>query len=99
MVDDPELLELVEMEVRELLINTNFPGDNIPIVHGLRKAGALKTTRANSAGAAINKLMEAVDRYIPLPERPRDKPFLMPVEDVFSIRVVVRWSPAVWNAV
>jgi len=90
MVDDPELLELVEMEVREQLSKYEFPGDDIPIVKG----SALKALEAVQAGVAakdnpdcacIYELMEAVDSYIPLPERDADKPFLMPVEDVFSI--------------
>ena len=82
MVDDPELIELVEMEVRELLSAYEFDGDNIPIVKG----SALKALEgdANYVGA-INELMAAVDSYIPQPERAKDKPFLMPVEDVFTI--------------
>jgi elongation factor Tu len=82
MVDDPELLELVEMEVRELLSSYEFPGDEIPIVKG----SALKALNGDAAGEeAIAQLMKAVDEYIPLPERPVDQPFLMPVEDVFNI--------------
>jgi elongation factor Tu len=82
MVDDPELLELVEMEVRELLSSYEFPGDDIPIVKG----SALKALNGDAAGEeAIGQLMKAVDEYIPLPERPVDQPFLMPVEDVFNI--------------
>ncbi len=82
MVDDAELLDLVELEVRELLSKYEFPGDKIPIIRG----SALKALEGDPAGVeAIKKLMEAVDSYIPLPERPKDKPFLMPVEDVFSI--------------
>jgi elongation factor Tu len=84
MLDDPELLELVEMEVRELLSKYEFPGDDIPIVSG----SALKTLEGDESDIgekAILKLMEAVDSYIPNPERATDKPFLMPVEDVFSI--------------
>lgn len=83
-VDDPELLDLVEMEVRELLSSYEFPGDDIPIVKG----SALKALEGDSSEIgepAILKLMEAVDSYIPQPEREIDKPFLMPVEDVFSI--------------
>ena len=83
-VDDPELLELVELEVRELLSSYQFPGDDIPIVKG----SALKALEGkdNEIGHdAILALMEAVDSYIPQPERPKDKPFLMPIEDVFSI--------------
>jgi elongation factor Tu len=85
MVDDPELLDLVELEVRELLKKYEFPGDDIPIIRGSAKAamdGGGKDAKANEA---IMQLMEAVDTYIPTPERAVDKPFLMPVEDVFSI--------------
>ncbi|WP_395734230.1 elongation factor Tu [Prosthecobacter sp.] len=82
MVDDPELLDLVEMEVRDLLSKYDFPGDDIPIVKG----SALKALEGDAEHEAnILKLMEAVDSYIPLPERPIDKDFLMPVEDVFAI--------------
>ena len=85
MVDDPELLDLVELEVRELLTKYEFPGDDIPIVRG-SALKALKTGAADHADAkCILELMEAVDTYIPTPERAVDKPFLMPVEDVFSI--------------
>ncbi|MBH00149.1 MAG: elongation factor Tu [Solibacterales bacterium] len=81
-VDDPELLELVEMEVRELLSSYDFPGDDIPIIKG----SALKALEGDEAGAkSIEELMAAVDDYVPLPERDIDKPFLMPIEDVFSI--------------
>ena len=89
-VDDPELLELVEMEVRELLSSYDFPGDDIPIVKG----SALRALEALQSGAVAKdspecqclfELMDAVDSYIPTPERASDKPFLMPVEDVFSI--------------
>jgi elongation factor Tu len=84
MVDDPELLELVEMEVRELLSSYDFPGDTIPIVTG--SALAAVEGRDDAIGKdAILKLMKAVDDNIPTPERPIDKPFLMPIEDVFSI--------------
>ena len=84
MVDDPELLELVEMEVRELLSNNQFPGDDIPIVRG--SALAAVEGRDPALGEdAIMALMTAVDTYIPQPDRPIDQPFLMPVEDVFSI--------------
>ena len=85
MVDDPELLDLVELEVRELLSKYEFPGDKIPMVRGSalmaleRREGRARPTRRSC------KLMEAVDTYIPQPERPIDKPFLMPIEDVFSI--------------
>ncbi|MGC1586516.1 MAG: elongation factor Tu [Rhodomicrobium sp.] len=83
-IADPELLELVEMELRELLTKYEFPGDDIPIVHGSAKL-ALEDVKGELGWGSITKLMEEVDRYIPLPERPRDKPFLMPIEDVFSI--------------
>jgi elongation factor Tu len=82
MVDDPDLLELVEMEVRELLSKYNFPGDDIPVIRG----SALQALNGEAAGKeAILKLMEAVDAYIPQPARPIDQTFLMPIEDVFSI--------------
>jgi elongation factor Tu len=85
MVDDPELLELVELEVRELLSQYEFPGDDIPVVKG----SALKAMESGEWDAeetkCIHELMEAIDSYIPMPEREVDKPFLMPVEDVFSI--------------
>jgi len=82
MVDDPELLDLVEMEVRDLLSKYDFPGDDIPIVKG----SALKALEGDAEHEGnILKLMDAVDSYIPLPERPIDKDFLMPVEDVFAI--------------
>ena len=86
-VDDPELLELVEMEVRDLLSSYDFPGDEIPIIKG----SSLKVLESTSTDpnapeyACIRELMDAVDNYIPTPERPTDKPFLMPVEDVFTI--------------
>ena len=81
MVDDPELIELVEMEVRELLSSYDFPGDDIPVVVG----SALKALEGDAAyEAKIMELMDAVDAYIPIPERATDKPFLMPVEDVFT---------------
>jgi len=83
-VDDPELLELVELEVRELLSSYEFPGDDIPIVAGSALA-ALEDTNEETGKQAILKLMEEVDRYIPQPERPKDQAFLMPIEDVFSI--------------
>jgi elongation factor Tu len=83
-VDDPELLELVEMEVRELLTSYDFPGDDIPIIKGSALAAVEKRDPAIGADA-IKALMDAVDSYIPQPERPKDRPFLMPVEDVFSI--------------
>jgi len=85
MVDDPELLELVELEVRELLSQYEFPGDEIPIVKG-SALKALESGDPSSADAAcIQELMDAIDSYIPQPERELDKPFLMPVEDVFTI--------------
>ncbi|MBM3520287.1 MAG: elongation factor Tu [Alphaproteobacteria bacterium] len=84
MVDDPELLDLVEMEVRELLSSYQFPGDAIPIVRGSALC-ALEDKNPELGKQAILKLMEAVDSYIPQPDRPKDQPFLMPIEDVFSI--------------
>jgi len=83
MVDDPELLDLVELEVRELLSSYEFPGDEIPIIRG----SALKALENDDeeSGKSIHELMAAVDSYIPTPQREKDKPFLMPVEDVFSI--------------
>ena len=81
---DPDLLELVEMEVRELLTSYQFPGDDIPIIHGSALC-ALEDRDPEKGELAIKKLMEAVDAYIPQPERPVDRPFLMPIEDVFSI--------------
>ncbi|MDH4338118.1 MAG: elongation factor Tu [Candidatus Krumholzibacteria bacterium] len=83
MVDDPELLDLVELEVRELLSSYEFPGDEVPIIRG----SALKALEGedDESGKCIIDLMEAVDSYIPTPKREKDKPFLMPVEDVFSI--------------
>ena len=84
MVDDPELLDLVEMEVRELLTSYQYPGDDIPIIRGSALA-ALEGKTPEIGHDAILKLMTAVDTYIPQPERPKDQPFLMPIEDVFSI--------------
>ena len=85
MVDDPELLDLVELEVRELLSEYDFPGDDIPIIRG----SALKALESDDADSedvkSIWELMDAVDSYVPTPERDLDKPFLMPIEDVFSI--------------
>jgi elongation factor Tu len=82
MVDDPELLDLVELEMRELLSFYEFPGDEIPIVRG----SALKAINSEPEGEAqIEELMKAVDEYIPMPQRETDKPFLMPVEDIFTI--------------
>jgi elongation factor Tu len=87
MVDDPELLDLVELEVRELLSKYNFPGDDLPVIRG----SALKALEApedpsNEAYKPIQELMDAVDSYIPTPERATDKPFLMAIEDVFGIK-------------
>ncbi|WP_312283584.1 elongation factor Tu, partial [Candidatus Igneacidithiobacillus taiwanensis] len=84
MVDDAELLELVEMEVRELLSKYEFPGDDIPVVIG-SALKALEGDQSEIGEPAILKLAEAMDSYIPMPERPVDKTFLMPIEDVFSI--------------
>jgi elongation factor Tu len=86
-VDDPELLDLVELEVRELLSKYNFPGDDLPVIRG----SALKALEApddpsNEAYKPIQELMDAVDSYIPTPERATDKPFLMAIEDVFGIK-------------
>jgi elongation factor Tu len=84
MVDDKELLDLVELEVRELLSKYEFPGDKIPIVKGSALA-ALEGRDEEIGKKAILELMAAVDSYIPQPDRPKDKPFLMPIEDVFTI--------------
>ncbi|PWR19053.1 elongation factor Tu [Zavarzinia compransoris] len=84
MVDDPELLDLVELEVRELLSSYDFPGDDIPVVKGSALC-ALNDSDKKLGREAILELMAAVDAYIPQPERPKDRPFLMPIEDVFSI--------------
>jgi elongation factor Tu len=83
-VDDPELLDLVELEVRELLTKYNFPGDDVPVIRG-SAIKALNGEKGEFADEAIIRLYEALDTYVPLPERPIDKPFLMPIEDVFSI--------------
>ena len=81
-IDDPELLDLVELEVRELLKQYDFPGDDIPVV----RLSALKALQGDPEGVAgVVKLMEALDNYVPLPQRDVDKPFMMPIEDVFSI--------------
>ena len=87
MVDDPELLELVEMEVRDLLSSYDFPGDEIPIIKGssLKVLESSATDPEDAVYAPMKELMAAVDSYIPTPERPVDQPFLMPVEDVFTI--------------
>ena len=83
-VDDPELLELVELEIRELLSAYDFPGDDIPIVKGSALV-ALEGGDAEMGENSVRALMSAVDEYVPTPERPKDQPFLMPIEDVFSI--------------
>ncbi|MBW8002660.1 MAG: elongation factor Tu [Planctomycetes bacterium] len=85
-VDDPELIELVEMEVRELLSKYDFPGDDIPIIQGSALAAMESEGKDDEACKCIDELMKAVDEYIPIPERAVDLPFLMPVEDVFSIK-------------
>ena len=87
LVDDPELVEIVEMEVRELLSEYDFPGDDIPIIKGSAREALLSESKDPNAPeyACIKELMDAVDSYIPTPERKSDLPFLMPVEDVFSI--------------
>jgi elongation factor Tu len=84
MVDDPEILDLVELEVRELLKKYQFPGDEVPVIRGAA-LGAMEKPEDEKAAACIWELMEAVDSYIPTPPRPVDKPFLMPIEDIFSI--------------
>src|SRR6266487_3125853 len=83
-VDDPELLDLVELEVRELLTKYQFPGDKVPVIRGAA-IKALNGEKGELADQAILKLYEALDTFVPLPERPIDQPFLMPIEDVFSI--------------
>ena len=85
LVDDPELLELVEMEIRELLDKYEYPGDEIPIIKGSALPATKATSPDDPACACITELMNALDTYIPEPERALDKPFLMPIEDVFSI--------------
>jgi elongation factor Tu len=89
MMDDEELLELVELEVRELLSKQQFPGDDVPVIRG-SALGALESSgdlsRSDAAAACIWELMDAVDSYIPTPVRAVDKPFLMPIEDVFGIK-------------
>jgi elongation factor Tu len=84
MVDDPELLELVEMEIRELLSSYDFPGDDTPIIVG-SALKALEGDTGEFGAESIKKLMAALDEYVPLPDRPKDRPFLLPIEDVFSI--------------
>jgi elongation factor Tu len=88
MMDDPELLELVEMELREMLTGYGFPGDEIPIIHGSALAALQSESEDPNAPEyeSINQLMDAIDDYIPMPERETDKPFMMPIEDVFSIK-------------
>jgi elongation factor Tu len=82
LVDDPELLDLVELEVRELLKGYGFPGDELPVI----RVSALKALQGDPEGIeGVTKLMDALDQYVPLPQREVDKPFLMPIEDVFSI--------------
>ena len=83
-VDDPELLELVELEVRDLLSKYDFPGDKTPIIRG-SALKAMQGDKGDTGAGSIMKLLEALDTYIPTPQRPKDKPFLMPIEDVFSI--------------
>ncbi|HYE03315.1 MAG TPA: elongation factor Tu [Phycisphaerales bacterium] len=85
LVDDPELLDLVEMEVRDLLNKYKFPGDTVPVIRGSSKP-ALENPRDDAANKSIDELFEAIDKYIPEPTRETDKPFLMSVEDVFSIK-------------
>jgi elongation factor Tu len=99
-MDDPELLELVEMEVRELLSTYEFPGDDIPIIKGSGLLALESTSTDPSAPeyACIKELMDAVDSYIATPERASDKPFLMPVEDVFTITGRGTVATAVWSA-
>jgi elongation factor Tu len=84
MVDDPELLDLVEMEVRELLCKYDFPGDDVPVIRG-SALQALENPEDEEKSKCIWELMEALDTYFPVPDRPVDKPFLMPIEDIFSI--------------
>ncbi len=85
LVDDPELIDLVEMEVRELLNEYEFPGDDIPVIRG-SALGAMQNPGDSEAVKPILELLDALDNYIPLPERDVDKPFLMPIEDIFSIK-------------
>jgi elongation factor Tu len=87
-MDDPELLDLVELELRELLTKNGFPGDDLPIIRGSALAALNSTSQDTGAEEykSIMELMEAVDSYVPTPERPKDKPFLMPIEDVFGIK-------------
>src|SRR5438094_6864973 len=85
-MDDPELLELVELELRELLTKYNFPGDETPIIRGSSKPALDSGGKDEKACKAIDELMDALDKYIPVPQREEDKPFLMSIEDVFSIK-------------
>ncbi len=85
LVDDPELLDLVELEIRELLTKYEFPGDDTPIIRG-NSLAAMQNPGDDVAGKPIDELVKALDEYVPIPERAVDKPFLMPVEDVFSIK-------------
>ena len=98
-VDDPELLELVEMEIRDLLNEYEFPGDDTPIIKGSALAALESTSTDVNAPeyAPILELMDAVDEYIPTPERKADQPFLMPVEDVFTITAAAPLPLAVWS--
>jgi len=84
MVDDPELLDLVELEVRELLKQYKFPGDDVPVIRG-SALKALEGTGSDESAKPIQELMDAVDSYVPMPQRDVDKPFLMPIEDIFTI--------------
>ena len=85
MVDDPEILELVELEVRELLSSYEFPGDDLPVIQGSALLALEETTPTDQGTGSINRLLDALDNYVPQPVRATDKPFLMPIEDVFSI--------------
>src|SRR5437867_11412780 len=85
-VDDPELLELVELELRELLTKYNFPGDEIPIIRGSSKPALDSGGKDDKSCKPIDELMDALDKYVPVPQREEDKPFLMSIEDVFSIK-------------
>ena len=85
LVDDPELIELVELEIRELLTKYNFPGDDTPIIRGNALA-AMQNPKDDVAGKCVDDLVKALDEYVPIPQRAIDQPFLMPVEDVFSIK-------------
>ena len=102
MVDDAELLELVEMEVRELLSSYEFPGDDIPVIKGsalkaLEAAQKEGSVKDNPDCKCIFELMNAVDSYIPTPKREADKPFLMPVEDVFTITGAAQLRRGEWT--